>query len=122
MAPILIADDDPDSRAILARRLRRRGYEVIEVSDGQSTLEQIAARPIGVILLDSLMPTLTGLEVLTRLRSDPGTAHLPVIVVTGKAFQADVDAAMARGATGYLTKPVDFTLALALIEKALNEE
>lgn len=122
LGTILTADDDPDSRAVLARRLRRRGYEVVEAEDGRSALARIAEHPIQLVLLDSLMPDMTGIDVLSALRADARTATLPAIMVTGKAFQEDMDKALECGANGYVTKPVDFAIALALIESLMTRK
>ncbi len=119
---ILVADDDPDCRAVLARRLRRRGFDVLEAPNGTSALSHINAGRVALALLDSLMPDMSGLEILDRLRAGTQTSHIPAIMVTGKSFQEDIDLAVARGADGYVTKPVDFATLLALIERTLGLE
>lgn len=119
MPVILVADDDFDSRELMRRRLVRRGYEVVEAADGQSAMGQLAAGPVDLVLLDHLMPDMTGLDVLERIRAAPAIAKVPVIMVTGKTFKEDVADAMSRGAHAYVTKPVDFGAALKLIERAL---
>lgn len=114
---ILVADDDRDSREILSRRLIRRGYAVTSAADGQGALDAITLENFDIVMLDHLMPDLTGLEVLTTIRQSKTSVELPVIMVTGKTFREDIAEATALGADEYVTKPVDFALAIAAIER-----
>lgn len=115
MKRILVADDDPLNRDILERRLRLRGFEVSVAADGEQALAALAGAPFDVVLLDSLTPNLPGIELLRHMRD--GGDHTRVIMVTSKAFEADVASANAVGANGYVTKPVDFPKLLKLIEE-----
>lgn len=108
----MVAEDDEDIRALLARRLARRGWEVLEAGDGAAALELIRERRPAAALLDSSMPGMTGEEVAIALRTDPQTAAIPVVLLTahgggeppegvgarlGKPFQIDeVDATLRR--------------------------
>lgn len=114
MKRILIADDDADNRAILQRRLSRRGFEVSLAQDGEEALAALAAQAFDAILLDSLMPNLSGLEVLRQMRAAGDSTR--VIMVTGKVTTMDVERAMATGADAYVTKPVDFQKLVGILE------
>lgn len=112
---ILLVDDVFDNRIVLSRRLLRRGYEVIEADCGQAALALIAREAFDLVLLDVMMPDLSGLEVLTEIRRTLSSQQLPVIMVTAKTFSHDVVEALQMGADDYVTKPVDFDVALARI-------
>ena len=100
---VLVVDDDDTARRFLTRAIRRGGLEVTEAASGPDALSQIEAhRPD----LDSQMPEMTGEEVLETLRSDPRTATLPVIVVTGRGGADDRIAGLDAGADDLVAKPV----------------
>ena len=109
---ILIVDDLPDNRAILGRRFQRRGFEIAEADSGRGALEIIEQQPFDVVLLDVMMPDMNGLEVLRRIRAHHSDVALPVIMVTGKVESQDIVEALTLGANDYITKPVDFAVAL----------
>ncbi|WP_420238465.1 putative bifunctional diguanylate cyclase/phosphodiesterase [Telmatobacter bradus] len=112
---ILIVEDEEMNIDMLSRRLRKAGYEVATAMNGIEALEVIAQRPIDMVLLDQMMPGMSGLQVLDQLRSNPLTHDLPVIMVTALADGASVAEALDRGADDYVTKPLDFKIALARI-------
>jgi signal transduction histidine kinase/CheY-like chemotaxis protein len=80
--PILIVDDNPNDRAFLAELLEYAGYKVVQVDGGQTALEWLAEQPASLILLDLMMPGMSGLEVMQQLAGNPGTRDIPVIIVT----------------------------------------
>src|SRR5579884_4066375 len=110
---LLVVDDLPENRAILRRRLERRGFEVIEADGGLPALELIRTQSFDLVLLDIMMPDMDGLEALRRIRDQHSVAELPVIMVTGKGQSEDVTEALALGANDYVMKPVDFPVLLA---------
>ncbi|HEY8614808.1 hybrid sensor histidine kinase/response regulator [Phenylobacterium sp.] len=112
---ILIVDDVADNRTILGRRFQRRGFEIAEAESGRGALEMIAAGDFDVVLLDVMMPDMNGLEVLRRIREQYNDVQLPVIMVTGKTESQDIVEALTAGANDYITKPVDFAVALARV-------
>jgi signal transduction histidine kinase len=112
---ILIVDDIADNRTILGRRFERRGYEIIEAESGQGALDAIARQTFDVVLLDVMMPDINGFEVLRRIREQYSDVALPVIMVTGKTDSEDIVQALTLGANDYITKPVDFAVALARV-------
>ncbi len=119
---ILVVDDVADNREILTRRLVRRGFEVSEAVGGEDALRQIAQASFDVVLLDIMMPDLSGTEVLQRLRANPAYADLPIIMVTAKSQSEDVVSSLSLGANDYITKPVDFDIALARINAQVERK
>jgi signal transduction histidine kinase/DNA-binding response OmpR family regulator len=103
-ALVMIVDDDPNARDLLAATVRREGYRVIEATDGETALALAREWHPDVVTLDVLMPRMDGWAVLTALKSDPELAEIPVIIVT---VLADRGIAVSLGAAEFLTKPVD---------------
>lgn len=103
---ILIADDELTSRRILQHALTRVGYQVTAVDSGEEALRQLRAEPCDLLVLDFEMPDLNGIEVCAAIRSDPQTAHLPIIVLTGHSGEAEEIGCLQAGANDFVTKPV----------------
>lgn len=113
---LLLAEDDPLNRDMLARRLRRRGFDVIEAADGASALELARTTPqLDAVLLDLDMPLLNGWSVLRTLR-DSGL-RLPVLILTAHSLKEERQQADALEVAGYLTKPLDFDQLLERLEQ-----
>ena len=112
-ARILIVDDIADNRAILLRRFQRQGFEVVEADGGLKALELIDCQEFDLVLLDVMMPGIDGVETLKRIRSQKSASTLPVIMVTAKSESENVVESLGLGANDYVTKPVDFAVALA---------
>jgi CheY-like chemotaxis protein len=119
-ATILVVDDLPANRDILARRLERSGFRVLQAGSGVEALQLIGRSAIDCMLLDIAMPGMTGLDVLREVRAERSSALLPVIMVTAKTDSEDVVEALSLGANDYVTKPVDFPVALARIKAHLR--
>ena len=102
---ILVVDDNENATLMTARMLSGLGYEVMTALDGSNALAQIAGRHPDCILLDIMMPSMSGLEVLTRLKHDPATSGIPVIMLTAKSQDEDVLSGYKEGAEYYITKP-----------------
>ncbi|WP_374470633.1 response regulator [Phenylobacterium sp.] len=113
---LLIVDDLEDNRILMSRRFARRGFDVLEAADGASALELLAREPVDLVLLDIVMPGMSGFEVLSRIRETYSPTALPVIMATVRDASADVVRALRLGANDYLTKPVDFDIAQARLE------
>jgi sigma-B regulation protein RsbU (phosphoserine phosphatase) len=116
---VLVVDDDLANRESLSRRLQRRGYEVATAVDGPDALRHIAEGKFEVILLDVMMPGMSGLEVLKRLREHHSATDLPVIMATAKDESGDIVAALEAGANDYVTKPLDFPVVAARVKTQL---
>ena len=105
MAEILIADDDPILVEILRFRLEGAGHSVAVAGDGEEALAMARASPPQLIVLDSMMPILSGPEVLVELKADQALRDIPVVMLTARDSEADVVAGLKGGAAEYLTKP-----------------
>lgn len=119
-AALLVVEDDPASRDMLTRRLQRQGHTVTSVEDGVQVLEALAGATFDLVILDMVMPGLSGLDVLRAIRLEHPPRALPVVMVTARTDSEDVVAAMSLGATDYVAKPVDFPVLLARIEAQLR--
>jgi diguanylate cyclase (GGDEF)-like protein len=119
---LLIVDDIAENREILRRRFERHGYLMTEAGGGTEALDLIEREAFDLVLLDMMMPDLTGLEVLTRIRSKYSPGSLPVIMVTAKSQSEDIVEALNHGANDYITKPVDFSIALARVITQLDRK
>ena len=119
--PILVADDDPDILKLIERRLGMRGYEVATASNGAEALEAVAAATPEAIVLDWLMPTMSGVEVCAKLKADPETAAIPIVLLTAKAADSDIDEGARAGADGYLTKPFELYDLDTLLRRLIRE-
>jgi two-component system alkaline phosphatase synthesis response regulator PhoP len=102
---ILVVDDSKDIALISARMLTQRGFAVITACDGQEALAIVARQRPSCMLLDVMMPRMSGLDVLKALKADPATASIPVIMVTAKTTDDDVMHGYQQGADYYITKP-----------------
>lgn len=105
MAKILIADDDPLLVRLISYKLQALGHEVIEANDGEAALSLIRQSPPDLIVLDGMMPSLDGFEVLRQLKRDKATNQIPVVMLTARRQEKDVVSALSLGARDYLVKP-----------------
>jgi diguanylate cyclase (GGDEF)-like protein len=119
---LLVVDDIADNRNILSRRFQKRNFEIVEADCGMTALELIAAGSFDTILLDVMMPDMSGLEVLRRIRSGYSPEALPVIMVTANNQSADVVEALELGANDYVAKPVEFAVALARVKAQVERK
>ena len=118
---VLIAEDDPLIRRVTELALKREGYTVHAVADGQAAVDSATASPVDLIVLDGMMPRLDGIEACRLLKHDPRTAHIPVILLSARSQNGDEQAAIAAGADGYIRKPFD-ALALGQTLRALCDK
>ncbi len=118
-ARLLVVDDIFENRNILARRFQRHGFDISGAAGGHQALEMIRERTFDLVLLDVMMPDLSGVEVLKKIRETYPPDLLPVIMVTAKSLSENVAEALDLGANDYVTKPVDFTVALARVNAQL---
>ncbi len=117
---LLVVDDNPANRDLLSRRLERKGFRVIVAEDGQRALDILATSRVDLVLLDVMMPGLSGLDVLRKVRETQPPSALPVVMVTAKAESDDVVEALEAGANDYVTKPIDFAVVLARVKAQLR--
>jgi CheY-like chemotaxis protein len=102
---VLIVDDSSDNVEMVSLLLSKRGFDVTSAPDGPGALEALEAARPDVILLDVMMPSMSGMEVLDRIRANPQHANIPVILVTAKTGDEDVLEGYKFGADYYITKP-----------------
>jgi two-component system alkaline phosphatase synthesis response regulator PhoP len=113
---ILLAEDEPDIQFVTRIALEDEGHEVVTADDGRAALATALAERFDVILLDVMMPRLDGLGTCRQLKADPRTKHIPIIFLTARSQQFEVQAGLHLGALGYIIKPFDtFTLAKEIV-------
>jgi len=119
-ATVLVVDDDESNRDVLGRVLQSKGYTVVLAASGPEALELVDSQPIDLVLLDIMMPDVSGLDVLKALRAKHPREALPVIMATAKDQPRDVVDALKMGANDYVTKPLDFAVVMARTEAQLS--
>jgi two-component system, cell cycle response regulator DivK len=117
---VLIVDDIEEQRDIYATLLGFHGYHVLEAEDGESAVALATRDRPDVILMDVMLPGLDGWKATERLKSDPRTSMLPVIILTSRALSADVEKSSAAGADVYLSKPCDPRRILQEIQRLIG--
>ena len=117
---LLVVDDNELNRDMLSRRLKSRGYAVMTADDGPQCLDLVKGQRFDLILLDIMMPGMSGIDVLKVIRSRYSVAELPIIMATAKDQGTDVVEALTLGANDYVTKPLDFPVVLARVENQLS--
>ena len=116
----LVVEDDAALAALLRYNLEEEGFRVQEASDGPEALALSAAQPPRIVLLDWMLPTLSGLEVCRRMRADARFHGVPIIIVTARNDDRDMIRALEAGADDYVTKPFRFAVLLARMHAALR--
>lgn len=117
---VMIVDDEPNLVELVAINLQRAGYRVVRASNGLDALRQIRTSRPDLILLDLMMPELSGIEVARRLRADPATSSVPILMLTARGSESDQVSGFAAGADDYITKPFSIRVLLARVEAALR--
>ncbi len=117
--PLLVVDDNEMNRDMLSRRLTGRKYKVLTAEDGYKALEMIEKQRFDMVLLDVMMPGISGIDVLKTLREKYTMADLPIIMATAKDQSEDIVEALKLGANDYVTKPLDFPVVLARVQTQL---
>jgi two-component system, sensor histidine kinase and response regulator len=119
-ATVLIADDDYIVRHLLRHLLEKEGYIVKEVENGRQVLDVVQEMRPDVILLDAIMPDISGFEVCQSLQEMPGIADIPVLIITGLDDEENVDRAFDAGAVDYVTKPVNWPVLRQRVRRLLK--
>ena len=117
---VFIIEDEEDAADMFAEMMRVSGYRVLRTSSSTPALTMMAAEKPDVVILDIMMPEISGLEILRQMRREPALANIPVVVVSAKSLPADIKIGMEAGASIYLTKPVGFVELREAIERALG--
>ena len=115
---ILLAEDNVDNMVMLARRLRRKGFSVHEVTDGRQAVEAATLVKPDLILMDVSMPIMSGLEATKEIRMrEAGAVHTPIIALTAHAMESDKVRSLEAGCDAFATKPIDFSALLETISE-----
>lgn len=117
---VLVADDNADIRDLLATRLSTRGFEVTTAADGQAALEVALAEHPDIALLDWVMPIIQGHELCVKLKTDPRTAEIPVVMLTARGEEEDRLLGLDLGADAYLVKPFDIDELVGTLKKLID--
>jgi len=119
-ARILLVEDNEMNRDMLSRRLQKKGYAVMCASDGEESVAMAVAERPDLIVMDLSLPIVDGWEATRRIKADPATRAIPVLVLTAHAMEVDRERALAAGCDDYDTKPVDLTRLVDKIERLLG--
>lgn len=117
---ILIVDDDPNALRLVSYTLQVEGYEVATAANGADALSRLANDRVDLIILDVMMPDMSGLEVCQRIRANPATARLPILMLSARGLVADRVTGLKSGADDYLPKPADTSELVARVEALLS--
>lgn len=119
---VLVVDDERHIVRLVQVNLERQGYEVLTAYDGVECLEKAKSQQPDLIILDVMMPRMDGFEALQRLKTDPETSHIPVIMLTARAQDRDVLQGYQYGADLYLTKPFSPMELLSLVRRVFESQ
>jgi two-component system, cell cycle response regulator DivK len=122
MPKILYIEDNEDNFYMLSNRLKRRGYELIAATDGESGIALAQSEAPALILMDLSLPVMDGWEATRRLKASPETRHIPVIALSAHSMSGDREKALAAGCDEFDTKPVDLPRLLEKIAALLARE
>jgi DNA-binding response OmpR family regulator len=119
---VLIADDEPNIVISLEFLLEQAGYRVLVAHDGQEALEAIQRQPPDLVLLDVMLPRLSGFDVCQKIRENPQWQHMRIVMLTAKGREVEISKGLALGANAYITKPFSTQELLAQIDAQLAAE
>ena len=117
---LLLVDDNPDNLDMLGRRLRKKGYKILSAASGREALQTMAKEPVDLVILDVMMPEMSGLEVVERIRKEPHWKSIPIVMATAKSESEDIVTALDLGADDYVPKPIDVDILLARVRVHLR--
>jgi two-component system phosphate regulon response regulator PhoB len=119
---ILVVEDEEDVLELLRFNLTREGFSVAATTRGEDALEAVARKRPDIILLDLMLPGLSGLEVCRQLKRDPKTAGIPIVMVTAKGEEADIIVGLEVGADDYVTKPFSIKVLISRVRVTLRRQ
>jgi len=117
---VLIVEDEEDAAELFAEMMRVSGFRVLKTSSSAPAISIMNAEKPDVVILDIMMPEVSGLDILRQMRIDPGLSSIPVVVVSAKSMPADIKNGMEAGASTYITKPVGFLDLKEAVERAIS--
>lgn len=118
---VMIIEDEPDAAEMFAEMMRVNGFRVLKMFSSAPAIPLIIQEKPDIIILDVMMPDISGLEVLRYMRREPDLTTIPVIVVSAKSMPGDIKVGMDAGASMYLTKPVGFLDLKQAVEQVLQK-
>jgi CheY-like chemotaxis protein len=116
---VLIVEDEEDAAELFAEMMRVSGFRILKTSKSTLALSMMRAEKPDLVLLDIMMPEISGLDILHQMRQEPVLASIPVIVITAKSMPTDIKNSMEAGASTYLTKPVGYLELKEAVERTL---
>lgn len=119
---VLVIDDEPMSRALLRLTLQEKNFEVIEANNGLAALTMIGQQHPDLIIVDVMMPSLSGLDLCRIVRQNSKFESIPIVIVSAKAQLEAIQAGMLAGATHYLTKPISRKELVRVVDALLDEK
>jgi CheY-like chemotaxis protein len=119
---VIVVEDEPDAAELFAEMMRVSGYRVLKTYSSTPAISLIAKEQPDVVILDIMMPDISGLEVLRFMRNDPQLKDTPVIVVSARSMPSDIKEGLEAGATVYLTKPVGYLDLRKSVDLVMQEE
>ena len=117
---IVIIEDEPDTAEMYAEMMRISGYQVEIFFGGSLALSKIGTEKPAAVVLDLMMPDVSGLDVLHFMKADPSLSNIPVIIVSAKSMPEEIEEGLNAGAVAYLTKPVSFSALKKTIDDAVS--
>jgi len=117
---ILIVEDEPDAAELFAEMMRVGGFRVLKTTSSAPAMDMLTSEKPDLVILDVMMPDISGLDILRQMRLDPALAQIPVVVVSAKGTPTDIKTGMDAGASTYLTKPVGFLELKEAVDRALG--
>jgi len=117
---IVVADDDPDILSIVAMSLETQGYDVYKAANGREAVDLVRDHHPDLIILDMMMPVMSGYEAIVELKADDSTSGIPIIGLSAKAMATDMERATDVGIDGYITKPFRIAQVLTVVESYLQ--
>lgn len=118
---IIVVEDEQDAAEMFAEMMRVSGYRVLKASVSRTAMTMIAREKPAAVILDIMMPDISGLEVLHFMRREPKLANIPVVVVSAKSMPSDIKTGLDAGASVYLTKPVGYLDLKAAVERVIGQ-
>jgi CheY-like chemotaxis protein len=118
---ILVADDDPDILSIVSMSLEAQGYDVHRATNGREAVDLARAHHPDLVLMDMMMPVVSGYEAVAELKADPGTRDITVVGLSAKAMASDMERATDVGIDGYITKPFRIAQVLSVVQEYLQK-
>ncbi|MBV6450995.1 MAG: Polar-differentiation response regulator DivK [Anaerolineales bacterium] len=117
---VLIIEDEPDAAELFAEMMRVSGFRVVKITSSAPAMDLLTREKPNLVILDIMMPDISGLDILRDMRRDPALAAIPVVVVSAKGTPADIKIGMDAGASTYLIKPVGYLELKAAVDRALS--